>query len=524
MRSWRTWTVIIVFIFITLNLIYWKGYPCTDPRFCTIEDEPLTETRPNPHSPPLPPPAAPKVNTPTTEEHLSEHIDSSAQPIIDPNTHYPNTHDKSNKNLDTISPTSNSATYRLNGQQGLQYAASGDLWQFGVINTKPDVLVVSNTNYRDVNNHFRREFRIYTLMKWILRVHRRDTERTDPLVMVDAGSNHGLFSLVAGASGAHTVAFEPQTHLRSVITMAGRLNQLSERLRVLPFAVLDKFKKLAMDKVEINDGGIAELSYDKTNALITTQTIRLDTLPAFDRLFPKTKAVEKELQIPSSRKSDKSIMEPADLGAEYAKVIDKAVDTEITELDEALLFRQPIHFLKIDVEGFEIPALRSAAKLFENQLVEHTILEFGPPRRWDHSLENSAGMSLEQIRKVTMKNAKDILHTAIDEWKLDINLLPAEGWAKTVTWMHDHGIDESGGDPLKNKVVRKIHAHKFDNLPLDNDEFEAELKEVDNVITEFIRLPSELVDEYLDSSADIGEMYLWFTKQNSDTPVLKKVT
>lgn len=24
-------------------------------------------------------------------------------------------------------------------------------------------------------------------MKWILRVHRRDTERTDPLVMVDAG-------------------------------------------------------------------------------------------------------------------------------------------------------------------------------------------------------------------------------------------------------------------------------------------------------------------------------------------------
>jgi hypothetical protein len=29
------------------------------------------------------------------------------------------------------------------------------------------------------------------------------------------GSNHGLFSLVAGASGAHTIAFEPQTHLRS---------------------------------------------------------------------------------------------------------------------------------------------------------------------------------------------------------------------------------------------------------------------------------------------------------------------
>jgi uncharacterized protein with PQ loop repeat len=30
-----------------------------------------------------------------------------------------------------------------------------------------------------------------------------------------SGSNHGLFSLVAGASGARTIAFEPQTHLRS---------------------------------------------------------------------------------------------------------------------------------------------------------------------------------------------------------------------------------------------------------------------------------------------------------------------
>lgn len=34
-------------------------------------------------------------------------------------------------------------------------------------------------------------------------------------MMLLVGSNHGLFSLVAGASGAHTIAFEPQTHLRS---------------------------------------------------------------------------------------------------------------------------------------------------------------------------------------------------------------------------------------------------------------------------------------------------------------------
>jgi hypothetical protein len=69
-------------------------------------------------------------------------------------------------------------------------------------------------------------------MKWILRVHRRDPKRNVPLLMVDAGkyektgkkkkylfkrkgSNHGLFSLIAGSSGAHIIAFEPQTHLQS---------------------------------------------------------------------------------------------------------------------------------------------------------------------------------------------------------------------------------------------------------------------------------------------------------------------
>lgn len=305
--------------------------------------------------------------------------------------------------------------------------------------------------------------------------------------------------------------------------MAGRLNQLSERLRVLPFAVLDKFKKLAMEKVEINDGGIGGLSYNNPNALITTQTIRLDTLPAFNRLFPQTAAMEKSLKIATGRKNDKSIMEPEDLGTEYASDINKAVDKDNVEIEESLLFRQPIHFLKIDVEGFELPALRSAAKLFENQLVENTVLEFGPPHRWDVTVENAAQMSIKQIRDKTMKEAKAVLHRAINEWKLDINLLPAEGWDKTVRWMLEHGVDESEGDPSKNKVVRKLNAWKFDNLPNDNDEFEKELETNNNLVTEFIRLPSELVDEYLEASENIGEMYLWFTKQNTKSPVLAQV-
>jgi hypothetical protein len=306
--------------------------------------------------------------------------------------------------------------------------------------------------------------------------------------------------------------------------MAGRLNQLSDRLRVLPFAVLDQFKKLAMEKVEINDGGIGGLSYDNANPMITTQTIRLDTLPSYNRLFPQSASMQKSLKIKSGRRSDKSIIEPEDLGQDYVDEINAAIDNEAAQISESLAFRQPIHFLKIDVEGFELPALRSAAKLFENQLVENTVLEFGPPRRWDVTVPGASHMSQKDVRAKTMKEAKDVLHRAVNEWHLDINLLPAEGWEKTVRFMIEHGVDESGGDASKNKVVRKLNAWKFDDLPQDNDEFEKELESKNNLVTEFIRLPPHLIDEYLENSESIGEMYLWFTKKNTKSPVLQKVT
>ncbi|KAI8375843.1 hypothetical protein BD560DRAFT_67455 [Blakeslea trispora] len=307
--------------------------------------------------------------------------------------------------------------------------------------------------------------------------------------------------------------------------MAGRLNQLSDRIRVLPFAVLDQFKKLAMEKVEINDGGIGGLSYDNPNAIITTQTIRLDSLPSFDRLFPKSDAIKKSLQIDQARSTDRSILELRDLGRPYAKAINQAVEREDDKaLRESLLFRQPIHFLKIDVEGFELPALRSAAALFENGLVENTVLEFGPPSRWDVTVPGASHLTLEEIRQKTLAEAKEILHRAVDEWDLDIQLLPAEGWEKMVRFMLDHGVDESEGDEGKNKVVRKLFAWDFDSLPDDHDEFEQEIKAKDYLVTEFIRLPPHLIDAYLDNCQSIGEMYLWFTKKNSASVTLKSVT
>lgn len=55
------------------------------------------------------------------------------------------------------------------------------------INTKPDVFIASEGHLVDIDRHYEREHRIYTLMKWILRVYRRDPTRTQPLLMVDAG-------------------------------------------------------------------------------------------------------------------------------------------------------------------------------------------------------------------------------------------------------------------------------------------------------------------------------------------------
>lgn len=293
--------------------------------------------------------------------------------------------------------------------------------------------------------------------------------------------------------------------------MAGRLNQLSHRLRILPFAVLDQFKKLGMTKFEINDGGIGSLDYNSPNAAIVTHTIRLDSLPMYDRLFS------------NDRSADKSLVELEELGNDYVNMIQTRLDKQVQSMNETFLFRQPIHFLKIDVEGFEIPALKSAAGLFEQGLVENTILEFGPPSRWDVTVEGYQKMDLQQVRERTIRDAKALLHKVVTDWKLNIHLLPAEGWEKTVRWMIDHGVDLSDGDRTKNKVVRKLMAWEFDDLPRDEDEFEKELDAKKNLVTEFIDLPKHLIDEYLDDSQSIGEMYLWFTKRDSQSSVMSKV-
>lgn len=64
------------------------------------------------------------------------------------------------------------------------------------INTKPDVFIASEGHLVDIDRHYEREHRIYTLMKWILRVYRRDPTRTHPLLMVDAGMVYSFLLLL----------------------------------------------------------------------------------------------------------------------------------------------------------------------------------------------------------------------------------------------------------------------------------------------------------------------------------------
>lgn len=302
------------------------------------------------------------------------------------------------------------------------------------------------------------------------------------------------------------------TFLLGVINLGARLNQVSDRLRVLPCAVLDKFRKLSMSNYNVNDGGIGFLDYETKSNVMQTQTIRLDTLPSFDILFhPRKNSLYNSVD---------------EINAKYAAAINAAT-TEATSatkpnIDQALLFRQPIHFLKIDVEGFELQALDSASELFNAGLVEHCVLEFGPPNRWDVTLENAHDMSEEEKRKITKNHAKRVLHRAVTDWNMDIYLLPAIGWDRTVEWMIDHNEDY-GKKPHENRVVHYLKSWDFDGKPKDGDEFEAELDNKQQVVTEIVKLPPRLIDEYMEDLDKIGEMYLWFAKRNGNPAVLRKL-
>lgn len=294
-----------------------------------------------------------------------------------------------------------------------------------------------------------------------------------------------------------------------MITLGARLNQISNRLRVLPFAVLDKFRKVSMSKVALGDGGVGFLDYATKDSIVQTQTIRLDHIPSFATLFEKTN---------KTMYSSLSEIDPT-----YAHAVEAATTSPKPQpADPKLLLRQPIHFLKIDVEGFELQALDSATNLFKAGLVEHAVLEFGPPDRWDVTLENAQNIELAAKRKQTIAHAKRVLRRATAEWDMDLYLLPAMGWEKTVQWMLARDITYSD-KPDTNQVVHKLKAWDFDGMPKEGDEFEMELEVKDNIVTECIPLPEDIIDAFMDDLQDIGEMYVWFVKRDSNPAIMSKL-
>ena len=296
-----------------------------------------------------------------------------------------------------------------------------------------------------------------------------------------------------------------------MIALGGRLNQVSDRIRVLPFGVLDEFRKIAMAKYEVEDGGIGHLDLTGgANSSMLTQTIRLDNIPRYDMLF--------------GDKSEKSLInQPEEIDPDYADAIRSLNIIEIpSTMDQALTLNKPIHFLKIDVEGFELNALDSATRLFDSGLVEHAVLEFGPPDRWDITVSEQEQLNRTEIHKRTIARAKRVLHSVTMEWDMDIYLLPASGWASTVQYMHLHNITFSNM-PTDNQVVHKLKAWDFDQQPFEQDEFERELESMEQLVTEVIPLPDYLIDDYMDRLESIGEMYLWFAKRSGHPAVTAKL-
>ncbi|KAI9311813.1 hypothetical protein BX666DRAFT_1867254 [Dichotomocladium elegans] len=221
------------------------------------------------------------------------------------------------------------------------------------------------------------------------------------------------------------------------------------------------------------------------------------------------------------------------MDAAYAAALDAATSATQQQQQQQqqalepshLLLRQPIHFLKIDVEGFELQALESAAGLFEQGLIEHAVLEFGPPNRWDGSVADSANLTQTQKRAQTTAHAKQLLHRATSAWNMDIYLLPAIGWERTIKWMIAKGIsfNPAAATDDDHKIVHRLRAWDFDHQPLDNDEFERELIGKNQLVTELIPLREDLIDEYMDILESIGEMYLWFAKRDGNPAVLANV-
>jgi FkbM family methyltransferase len=151
----------------------------------------------------------------------------------------------------------------------------------------------------------------------------RDAIREDDNAFVlDIGANHGFYALYAAALGAkHVITVEPQVSLCAYIYSSLHRANVDTRVVLYNNAVLDQTKKVSLRDAEINEGAVAT---------VTMHGGSIQAVPVTDIAPPDTR----------------------------------------------------VSFLKIDVEGVEIAAMRSAFPLLRRHLVTNIVVEFGPPSRW----------------------------------------------------------------------------------------------------------------------------------------------
>eukprot|EP00633_Aureoumbra_lagunensis_P003577 CAMPEP_0197289824 /NCGR_PEP_ID=MMETSP0890-20130614/7087_1 /TAXON_ID=44058 ORGANISM="Aureoumbra lagunensis, Strain CCMP1510" /NCGR_SAMPLE_ID=MMETSP0890 /ASSEMBLY_ACC=CAM_ASM_000533 /LENGTH=370 /DNA_ID=CAMNT_0042761465 /DNA_START=223 /DNA_END=1335 /DNA_ORIENTATION=- len=218
-----------------------------------------------------------------------------------------------------------------------------------------------------IGRYVKREKRIIDLVCSVVeRAHHIENETT---TVLDLGANHGLYSLLAAAKGAKVWGIEPQTALSSLVQACAAVNGFDH------------------------------------NSFHIFRNLILDADPGKTIEFP-------ELAMHSNGEGGAaSIGMPT---AQAANLPKYAVTTiSVSKLADQCFHSQSIAFMKVDVEGVELPALRSAMPLFQHHKIKHAVVEFGPLSRWkrlsESGVENNgqehAALLLASLRNLGYRTA-----------------------------------------------------------------------------------------------------------------------
>ncbi|KAJ3010733.1 hypothetical protein HKX48_007220 [Thoreauomyces humboldtii] len=290
------------------------------------------------------------------------------------------------------------------GQSGSKKPTTGlvDLGDFNIqeIKHQPGFFMSSLEPHGTLYNNYLGEAHLYRLMTKILHLATEMNPEEGPQVL-DAGGNQGFYALAAAVSGARFVySVEPQPNHQKAIRLGARLSSVDERIFIYPNAVFDKKMTLSI----AGDRGGAHIAVGKRG--LEVKAIRLD------------------------------------------KIVRHLPD-------------QPVAFLKIDIEGFEVQGIRSASGLFEQKLVRNVVVEWGPPARW------------KEFHSTTVEDAILLLDDMHNLYGFELGVMPSIGFPKLL-------------------------AAKFGTAVSFGS------------VSQMIKVDKSSYGELMTLSEEAGELYLWF--------------